>query len=196
MGCSKSKLDKKDTPGKELEFNFEENISPEKIDGEKEEDPIMKELKQSIPIISIQENYTFSKKIAGQGSFGVVRMVHPKNNESLIFALKSIQKEKVKKTIKILKREVYIMKAIDHPNIVKLYRVYQDHFFFHLLLEYCSGGELLERIIQNPRFSETYATTVIKSMIYALKYLHGMNVCHRDLSQKTLYSRILILIPI
>lgn len=182
MGCSKSKNFKsKSNSVQENGMSMKEGTHPSAIQSELEDENAFSELKKTIPMICIQENYDFSKKIAGQGSFGTVRVVYPKNNPSLTFALKSIRKEKVKKTIQILIREVEIMKKIDHPNIIKLFRVYQDKFYFHLLLEYCSGGELLERIIQNPRFSESYAIEVIKSMIYAIKYLHEMGVCHRDI---------------
>lgn len=42
----------------------------------------------------------------------------------------------------LLKRELEILKTLDHPNIIKLYEVYQDMDFFHLVMEYCGGGEL------------------------------------------------------
>lgn len=54
----------------------------------------------------------------------------------------------------MLKVELEIMKNLDHPNIIKFYETYQDEKFFHLVMEYCSGGELFERIVQKEHFSE------------------------------------------
>lgn len=36
--------------------------------------------------------------------------------------------------------ELAILKAMDHPNIVKLYEVYSDQEYFYLVCEFCSGG--------------------------------------------------------
>jgi calcium-dependent protein kinase len=35
---------------------------------------------------------------------------------------------------------------MDHPNIVKLLEVFQDHLNYYLVSEYCEGGELFDRI--------------------------------------------------
>ena len=39
-----------------------------------------------------------------------------------------------------------ILKALDHPNTVKLYELYADENFYYLVTEYLEGGELFERI--------------------------------------------------
>lgn len=50
--------------------------------------------------------------------------------------------------------EMDILKKLDHPNIVKLYELYQDDINYYLITEYCSGGELFERIDKMTTFSE------------------------------------------
>lgn len=35
---------------------------------------------------------------------------------------------------------------LDHPNVIKLYEVYEDDKCIHLVLEYCSGGELYDQL--------------------------------------------------
>lgn len=51
---------------------------------------------------------------------------------------------------------------MDHPNILKFYEMYMDEKYFHFVTEFCGGGELFEHIIARGRFSEAYATKVIK----------------------------------
>jgi len=62
-------------------------------------------------------------------------------------AVKTLDKMKLKDGGKMLRRESEILMSLDHPNIVKLYDVYEDSRYFHLVMEFCSGGELLDRMI-------------------------------------------------
>lgn len=50
--------------------------------------------------------------------------------------------------IEDVRREIAIMKHLDHPNVVKLNEVYEDKKFVHLVMEVCSGGELFDRIVE------------------------------------------------
>ena len=44
--------------------------------------------------------------------------------------------------------EVYLLRQMDHPNILKLYEVYQDDARFYVVTELCSGGELFDEIVK------------------------------------------------
>ena len=81
----------------------------------------------------------------------------------------------------LLRRELDIMSVLDHPNIVKLYESYEDELYVHLVMEYCSGGDVSERIIDQGNFSETEAAVIIENLLCAVQYLHLHNISHRDL---------------
>jgi calcium-dependent protein kinase len=74
--------------------------------------------------------------------------------------------------LKLLKREVEILLNLDHPNIIKLYDVYEDYKYLHLVTEYCSGGPLFDRIVDKGKFSENEAATYMYKIISALNHLH------------------------
>ena len=40
-----------------------------------------------------------------------------------------------------------IMMSLDHPNIAKLYEVYDQRTYYVMVMELCEGGELLKRIL-------------------------------------------------
>lgn len=44
-------------------------------------------------------------------------------------------------------RELDILTQLDHPNIIKVFEEYEDDMYYHFVMEYCNGGELLERIV-------------------------------------------------
>lgn len=85
-------------------------------------------------------------------------------------------KEKVR-----LKYEIDILKNLDHPNIVRLYEVFEDKHYIYLVTELCTGGELFDEILKRKQFSEKDAALVIKQVLSAIAYCHGMKVAHRDL---------------
>jgi calcium-dependent protein kinase len=45
-----------------------------------------------------------------------------------------------------LKYEVDILKNLNHPNIVRLYEVFEDKNVIHLVTELCDGRELFDEI--------------------------------------------------
>ncbi len=88
------------------------------------------------------------------------------------------------------KLEINIMKQADHPNIIKLYEVYEDNRYIYLIMEECTGGELFDRIIERIQkkdmFSEKEAAKMFKQMMAAICYCHGQKICHRDLKPENL----------
>ena len=67
--------------------------------------------------------------------------------------MKTIQKVKIKKEEHLLKREIEILRTVDHPNIIKFYGTYEDAKYYHIVMELCEGGELFDRIVEKG-FSE------------------------------------------
>lgn len=43
-------------------------------------------------------------------------------------------------------KEINILSALDHPNVIKTYEYFTDRKFIYIATEYLSGGELFEEI--------------------------------------------------
>ena len=127
-------------------------------------------------------------KLLGTGTFGKVAEVRNKISKQ-IFACKEIAKKRIV-DINKLKTEIAIMIKADHPNIIKLYEIYQDNFHIDLIMEECKGGELFERIIRNiekhKNYSEKTAAKIFKQLISAIAYCHSQGICHRDLKPENI----------
>lgn len=128
----------------------------------------------------LSTHYTFTKTIFS-GPLTKVRLVHRINEPSLIFAVKSIMKNKLDCNFNSMSDEIKILQKLDHPNIIKLYEVYEDEFAYHLVSEYCSGGELFEHISQKGHLSENESRNIIKKILLAVNHLHVNGIVHRDL---------------
>ena len=89
-----------------------------------------------------------------------------------------------------LKREVNILKNLNHPNIVQLFEVFEDDKNIFLVMELCDGQELFEEICQKIDRRETYsekdAALIIKQILSGIAYCHDKDVAHRDLKPENI----------
>lgn len=126
--------------------------------------------------------------ILGNGHFGSIRLARLIKDPTKVFALKTILKASMENQHHLMIQELEILKAIDHPNIVKFYETYQDEENFYIVMEYCSGGDLLSRLEKGP-ITEDGIHRIMKMALSAVKFLHEKGVVHRDLKlENFLYS--------
>ena len=133
----------------------------------------------------VREKYRVDHAELGHGHYGVVRKCQNRSTKEY-YAIKTIRKAKVSR-LEILKREIEILRKMDHPNIIRLVDVYEDDKYLHLVTELCTGGELFDRIIKKTKtaeghYSEKDASKVIRCLLGAISYVHNVhNISHRDL---------------
>jgi len=122
--------------------------------------------------------------ILGSGVSGLVRKVSHKKT-GVEYAVKSLDLGLVetKEGLEQLREEIFIMCQLDHPNIVRLEEVYESHSEIYLVQELCVGGELFDRLDEQPdyHYTETECARLIKNMLCAVRYLHSKGIIHRDL---------------
>lgn len=82
----------------------------------------------------------------GKGAFGEVRSAQHKLTQK-IFAVKLIRKVFIEpEEEEGILQEIEIMKNLDHPNCIKVIEYYNETEFLYIVMEFCAGGELYERI--------------------------------------------------
>lgn len=84
------------------------------------------------------------------------------------------------------KNESSILRELDHPNIVKLFEIYDDPSKYYLVQELCNGGELFDEIINRKRFNEKDAAYLMSQVLSAINYCHQKSVVHRDLKPENI----------
>ena len=126
----------------------------------------------------------------GSGAYSKVYEVKHKISGQ-IRACKYIKKKDFKKEdIERFKKEIEILKKSDHPNIVKLYEVFETENSFYLIMEKCNGGNLSYKIEQRINtqilFDEKILSEVFGQIASAIKYCHDLGICHRDLKPENI----------
>ncbi|XP_063294477.1 ribosomal protein S6 kinase alpha-5-like [Pelobates fuscus] len=120
--------------------------------------------------------------VLGSGSFSVCRKCRHRQTKKE-YAVKILSKRMEVNT----QREVAALKLCQgHPNIVILHEVLQDQYHSYLIMELLTGGELLERIKKQSRFSEVEASSLMRSLVSAVSHMHEAGVVHRDLKPENL----------
>eukprot|EP01135_Chromosphaera_perkinsii_P005831 Nk52_evm20s367 gene=Nk52_evmTU20s367 len=130
----------------------------------------------------ISENYDFGE-VLGKGAFGVVRKLTHKGTNTP-YAMKMMDKSKAgSSAVKQLEREITILKTVKHEYIVSLLEIFETSKKMYIVMECCSGGELMEYVASQPdkRLDEAGARTVIARLSSAIAYLHDKDIVHRDL---------------
>jgi calcium/calmodulin-dependent protein kinase I len=125
--------------------------------------------------------------ILGQGSSSEVYLASELQTGQQ-YAVKIIEKAKLTKNThkQGVFREVDILRRLDHPNIVKLKRVYEDVTRVYLVLEHIKGPSLLARLEQEQRFSEEFALFIMQKVLEVLIYLDSQKVIHRDIKPENI----------
>ncbi|KAL3422326.1 CAMK CAMKL gin4 protein kinase [Phlyctema vagabunda] len=85
-----------------------------------------------------------------------------------------------------IEREVAILKLIEHPNIMKLYDIWENRTEIYLVLEYADGGELFDHISSKGGLEEPEAMKYFRQILSAVGYCHSLNICHRDLKPENI----------
>jgi calcium/calmodulin-dependent protein kinase I len=137
----------------------------------------------------IHQIYQFGPEF-GRADFAVVYKAINKETCQQ-YAVKSIDKERFRKdqdNILFLEREIKLRSSLNHPNIVKLYDVFEDSEHFYLVTELVKGKELFDKIVERGSYSEKESAHVICQIISAVQYLHENGIVHRDIKPESLLS--------
>lgn len=79
-------------------------------------------------------------------------------------------------------REFEVLKDLDHPNIIRLEKVFWSTDTLYIFQELITGGDLFSFIeYKGGRLSDVEAAVVLRQILLAIEYLHAKDIVHRDL---------------
>ncbi|KAK2748660.1 hypothetical protein FQN55_004213 [Onygenales sp. PD_40] len=81
-----------------------------------------------------------------------------------------------------LRREVEILKSLNHPSLVQLKAFGSDKKRALLVLDYCPGGDLFEFASRGPSpLAQPVIRRIFAELVAAVRYLHENFIVHRDI---------------
>uniref|UniRef100_A0A915Q462 Protein kinase domain-containing protein n=1 Tax=Setaria digitata TaxID=48799 RepID=A0A915Q462_9BILA len=129
----------------------------------------------------IKHRFEITKKL-GSGTYGKVSLAYDHKTEREV-AVKLIKKSAIenKQDLVRIRREIRIMSALKHPNIIQIFEVFENRDKIILVMEYASGGELYDYVSTFGSLPEPEARRIFRQITSAILYCHKHKVAHRDL---------------
>lgn len=93
-----------------------------------------------------------------------------------------------------VRREIAIMKALKHKNIVNLRHVLTSATKLYVVMDLVTGGELFTKILNEGKLPEAVARRFFQQLIDGVDYCHRRGVCHRDLKVRIAPLAVLLLV--
>lgn len=117
------------------------------------------------------------------GSFADVNLVRERGTNRLRVCKVISIKDMDPHILRMMRKEVQVLSALDHPNIVKLYEFAEDERRQELvlILEYAEGGDCIDLMEAKERLlPEKLVARLVHQLLVVLNYCHRNGITHRD----------------
>lgn len=118
-----------------------------------------------------------SSQTAGRKPRAVSRIVMKRTGE--VRACRTIRRRRVDAYSN--SQELEMLLKLDHPNIIKIFEVFQDEVNTYQILQWCEGNKLLTRIRREGSLTEGLVAYLVQQMLSAVSHMHSSLVIHRNL---------------
>jgi serine/threonine protein kinase len=139
-------------------------------------------------------------KIAS-GKFGDVYLALDRKDDKTISDKKIVIKRVKKKPLLFngkapLPLDYTIPKRLDHPNIIKVYDLFEDDKFHYITMDYYPDGDLSDYMNKHPAYMKMPSIPIneylhiARQIISAVKYLHLHSIYHLDIKLENIFVHI------
>lgn len=146
-------------------------------------------------------------RVLGQGGFGItylaeqtildkkvaIKEFFPKDfcgrdHGNLVLGIEN-NAETVEKLKSRFLKEAKNIANLSHPNIIKIYDIFEDNRTAYYVMDYIEGDNLNELVRQKGALTEDKAIEYILKVSNALAYIHAQNMMHFDIKPANIVVR-------
>uniref|UniRef100_UPI00398E329B caM kinase-like vesicle-associated protein n=1 Tax=Pristiophorus japonicus TaxID=55135 RepID=UPI00398E329B len=103
-----------------------------------------------------------------------------------LFSCKKFQKKDGRNVRRAAKNEIFILKMVNHPNILQLIDTFETREEYFIIQELATGGDLFDWILDQGSYTERDASNVIRQLLETVSYLHSLRIVHRNIKLENL----------
>ena len=150
---------------------------------------------------TLQDGKYIIKRVLGQGGFGITyeaeqvslgRKVAIKEffmkeycerdgSTSRVSVPSSGSRELVERFRQKFLKEARMIASLSHPNIIKIYDVFEENDTAYYVMEYHTNGSLKDKVERSGYLTKNESDRYTRQICSALKYIHGQNILHLDI---------------
>ncbi len=124
------------------------------------------------------DNKYYFVKDLGSGGFGKVFLAKEKVSNRFV-AIKQLKNTNRSEQEDII-HEIETISKFENPNIVTYYHHFWEEEVLYLVMEYCSGGSLREKLVTYD-FNSSEAIEWIQTLASCLRTIHKKGIIHHDI---------------
>ncbi|AGO11390.1 AaceriACR142Wp [[Ashbya] aceris (nom. inval.)] len=165
-----------------LNDNFQKKLETVRLEGLRKltKHTTLRAQSPRAPLTGIFKDFSINDEVVGQGAFATVKKAVERNTGKT-FAVKIINKRKVMGNVDGVTRELEVLRRLNHPRIVSLKGFYEDDESYYLLMEFVSGGDLMDFVAAHGSVGEDAGREITRQILEAVRYIHEQGISHRDL---------------
>ena len=134
------------------------------------------------------EKYVITNVI-WQGSTSVIYLAKANSSDAEYGQHIAIKALSVRKTslshVRQFKKEAKILMAMNHPNILKIFKFTKNNENFYHFMEYVNGKSL-RRIMLEREFSFEDVIKIFENNLYALEHMEKNKIIHKDIKPENI----------
>ncbi|XP_036396730.1 serine/threonine-protein kinase Nek5-like [Megalops cyprinoides] len=134
------------------------------------------------------DSYNIVRKI-GEGAFGKAFLVTTKESGKQCVVKEVNVRKMSAKEKESSRKEATLLSRMNHPNIVKFLKSFEEGTNMYIVMEYCNGGDLMKRINmqRGVLFIEDQVMDWFVQICLGVKHIHDRKVLHRDIKTQNIF---------
>ncbi|XP_051879694.1 serine/threonine-protein kinase Nek9 isoform X3 [Pristis pectinata] len=136
-----------------------------------------------------EELHYIPVRVLGRGAFGEATLYRRTEDNSLV-VWKEIDLARLsERERRDTHNEILILSVLQHHNIIAYYNHFLDHSRLLIEVEYCNGGNLYDKILQQggKLFPEETVVWYLYQIVSAVAHIHSYGILHRDIKTLNIF---------